>query len=54
MAKSAGCFTVLSLCTGIVRNPSGKNSHLTGHSTIREVAHVQPLYRMTEESVVVS
>ena len=52
VAKSQ--VTVLSLCTGIVRNPSGRDSHLSGHSPPCEMDPVQAIYRMAAESVVVS
>ena len=49
-----GQVTALSFRTGTVRNPSGRDSHLSGHSPPCEVDPVQSMYRMTAESVVVS
>ena len=45
ITKSTGCFTPLSFRTGIVRNPSGRNSNLSGHSPPCEVDPVQSMYR---------
>ena len=42
------------ILTGIVRSPSGRDSHLSGHSPPCVVDPVQSLYRMTAESVVIS
>ena len=50
LAKNAGCFTPLSFRTGIVRNPSGRDSNLPKHSPPCEVDPVQSIYRMTAES----
>ena len=50
LAKIAGCFTPLSFRTGIVRNPSGRDSNLSEHSPPCEVDPVQSIYRMTAES----
>ena len=54
MAKSTGCFTPLSFRTGMVRNPSGRDGHLSEHSPPCEVGPVKSMYGMTAESVVVS
>ena len=48
MAKSTGCVTPLSFRTGIVRNPPGRDSHLSGHSPPCGVDPVQSMYGMTE------
>ncbi len=48
-----GQVTVGSFRTGIVRNPPGRDSHLSGHLPSCEVVPVQSMYRMTVESVVV-
>ena len=44
-------LTPLSFRTGIVRNPSGRDSNLSEHSTPCEVDPVQSMYRMTAGSV---
>ena len=53
-AVAKGQVTALSFRTGIVRNPSGRDSHLSGHSPPCGVDPVQSMYRMTAESAVVS
>ncbi len=53
-AVAKGQITALSFRTGIVRNPSGRDSHPAGHSPPCEVDPLQSIYRMTAESVVVS
>ena len=52
MVKSTGCFTPLSLRRGIVRNPSGRNSHLSGHAPPGELDPVQPMHRIRVAGIV--